>query len=80
MLSSEKINWERVANDYDGIEVMGKDFQYDSKLGPSGMGNPALEWVSGWDVNGGVIWNISAFRQGKLLFSSEDDKQWEYVK
>tara|TARA_R100001082_G_C4363682_1_gene160711 strand:+ start:507 stop:1088 length:582 start_codon:yes stop_codon:yes gene_type:complete len=66
----KKINWKRVASEYDGIEVMGKDFHYDS------LDDKSLEWLSGWDVNGGVIWNLSAFRQGKLLFS-RDDKLWE---
>ena len=66
----KKINWKRVANDYDGIEVMGKDFHYDS------FDDKSLEWLSGWDVNGGVIWNLSAWKQGKLLFS-RDDKLWE---
>jgi hypothetical protein len=70
--ASPKINWQRVTNDYDGIEVMGRDFHYDT------FDDENLVWLNSWDVNGGVIWNISAWKQGKLLFS-RDDKLWESV-
>ena len=73
-----KINWERVKSDYDGIEVMGRDFAEESVFGYRNLDVNPLEWVTFWDVNGGVVWNVNAWKVGKLLFSTED-KLWEEV-
>jgi len=73
-----KINWERVTSEYDGIEVMGKDFHNDSVQDWDTEEGKGLQWLYAWDVNGGVIWNTSAWKQGKLLFT-RDDKLWEFV-
>mgnify|MGYP000320136670 CR=1 FL=1 len=67
------INWRLVMNEYDGIQVMGRDFHREAYIGDD-VDN--LKWLYGWDINGGVIWNRNGFKVGKLLFS-RDDEEWE---
>ena len=76
--SRHKINWGRVKSDYAGIEVMGRDFHDESLVGYRSLDVNPLQWLWTWDVNGGVVWDVNAWKVGKLLFSTED-KLWEEV-
>tara|TARA_Y100000592_G_scaffold100737_1_gene182391 strand:+ start:2921 stop:4645 length:1725 start_codon:yes stop_codon:yes gene_type:complete len=81
------INWAKVQEDYDGIEVMGGKYHnaalYDSvdserqrdKDFPKG----SIKWAYSWDVDSGCIWNTDAIEIGQLLFS-EDDPEWNFNK
>ena len=49
MNKSTFINWERVSEDYDGIEI--SNYLYERRL------NSNSEWYYTWDVASGCIWN-----------------------
>ena len=81
------INWARVQQDYDGIEVMGDKFHYAAlydnvytyeKEGDKDFPRGSIKWVTSWDVDSGCVWNIDAIEIGQLLFS-EDDPEWKPV-
>jgi hypothetical protein len=81
------INWAKVQEEYDGIEVMGGKFHnaalYDSKYtyeteGDKDFPRGSIKWVYSWDVDSGCIWNKDAIEIGQLLFS-EDDPEWKPV-
>ena len=47
------IDWEKVAKDYDGIEV----------INPRAlMSFPGGSWLWGWDIDSGCIWNTNAIK------------------
>lgn len=54
---SSHIDWEKVANRYDGIEIC--PYIYEARY--------SLDWYYGWDVASGCIWNPSAVQSIKLI-------------
>lgn len=80
------INWARVQQEYDGIEVMGGEFhyaalydnKYDMDERDKDFPRGSITWVTSWDVDSGVVWNTDAIKVEKLLFS-EDDPEWKPV-
>ena len=51
---SVNINWERVSEEYDGIEIT--DYFYDRRL------ENWCSWYYGWDVASGCIWNTNIIK------------------
>lgn len=51
------INWAKVAEDYDGIEIA--PYIYEARYEHA--------WYYGWDVASGCIWNTSGLKSKKLL-------------
>lgn len=79
------INWERVQEEYDGIEAMGGTFKgealddnMDANIDTLGFPRGSMNWLSSWDVDSGCVWNTNAIKVGQLLFS-EDDPEWTPV-
>lgn len=44
-----QIDWRKVANEYDGIEIV--PYQYKARM--------EFLWYRGWDIASGCIWNLS---------------------
>ena len=51
MFLNKSINWIKVANDYDGIEITYKNFKFPTK--------EYNQWCFDWDICSGCIWNVS---------------------
>ena len=69
-----EIEWDRVAQDYDGIEALGGDLRrhtYIDKHGEYGD----LFWLAMWDVNSGVVWNNHTVMIVKKLYENKDFKK-----
>lgn len=51
---SERIDWDKVVSEFDGIECFGNGFCRE-------------DWQYSWDVPSGCIWNAAALKDSKLL-------------
>ena len=59
LFHSCNINWERVSEEYDGIEI--SDYFYERRL------ENWCSWYYGWDIASGCIWNTNIIKViGKL--------------
>ena len=54
----QTIDWQKLAQDYKGFEI---DNYYDIKWGGVLPRGGEL-WLSGWDVNSGCIWDLTAIK------------------
>ena len=69
---STYINWERVSEEYDGIEI--SDYFYEKRM------NNNCEWYYTWDVASGCIWNTNIIKVIGEITETETEKQkslWE---
>lgn len=64
------IDWQKVVNDYDGIEI--NPYLHELRLTYN------LIWYYGWDVSSGCIWEANAKKKITLLAEYKDKKK-EFV-
>ncbi len=53
-----EINWEKVRNDYKGIEIT----NYYNLKWNNNLSFQSLTWFCSWDVSGGCIWDLRALK------------------
>ena len=58
------INWEAVAEEYDGIEIQN---YYSIRYNKTLMFSMNSLWISSWDVNSGCIWNLDILKEIKRV-------------
>lgn len=64
------INWERVAQQYDGIEIT--HYLYERRLYKN------CEWYYGWDIASGCIWNTNIVKVvGEITEVKKEESLWE---
>lgn len=56
----KKIDWGRVADDYAGIEIIPKRYDYNDL------------WYEGWDISSGCIWNTRFVKKAVHLYNYKE--------
>jgi len=70
LFHSCNINWERVSEEYDGIEI--SDYFYERRL------ENWCSWYYGWDVASGCIWNTNIIKViGEITETEKQKSLWE---
>ncbi len=66
--SIRSIEWGEVAKKYSGIEIKNPDIYKFKKVIIGYRNEVSLDWLNGWDISSGCIWNKKAIESIERIY------------